>query len=137
ALTQKRWTMRDLEKRIDFSYEHIRKVFRGMSIMSEGFNVAVCKALSLNEAEMWDLALREKMQAKYGALGELAIPGSNEELKEAWGELTTDQRAQVKQWVVQLADANRASRDLPQSKTEAIRDEIARLSKQLQRIEKK
>jgi hypothetical protein len=137
AMHERRWTMRDLQKRTNYSYEHIRKVLRGLPLMSEKFNVDVCGVLGLDSRAMWELALREKLEGKFGSIGSMLLPDGAQALKSAWAELTEEQKAQVSDFATQLANANRASRSESDRSVQQIRDEIEVLSRKLHRLEKK
>jgi len=56
-------TIEQLAEAIGFSYENVRKVYKGEHDGSRVFNEAVCACLGLHEGVMWDLA----QQAKGGA----------------------------------------------------------------------
>src|SRR5262249_28980711 len=106
AMYAKNMSRRDLEKKTNYSYEHIRKVLRGLPLMSEQFNIDICKELDLNPDETWQLALREKFQSKGLAV---TLPG-DPRLKAAWADLPNVERESIIKIAEGMAEAWRATR---------------------------
>jgi transcriptional regulator with XRE-family HTH domain len=104
AMKQRTVTIRELARRLDYSYEHVRKVVRGEPVVSPEMNEKICKALHLNQAQMWAIAEREKAVRKIDQipLEHRPIPT---ELAQSWGRLTGDQQqkilALVRGWLVE------------------------------------
>src|SRR4051812_46223387 len=109
AMRAKGMTRRDLEKAIDYSYEHIRKVVSGLPLMSEDFNDKVCRVLELDAPAMWAIAQGEKLKRTYGSIPTVALPTNR--LKELWSELSADDQAAIMTIAEGMAARRRAERD--------------------------
>ncbi len=53
--------LRDLERLTGYSYEHVRKVWTGMVVMSRELNDKLCAVLGLDAEVMWGLAAAERV----------------------------------------------------------------------------
>lgn len=100
-------TIRNLEKLMGYSYEHIRKIVHGEPFASRDFNEAICKLLGLPEEEMWQLAQEEKLAKKYGTSMTIRLP-HDERLEELWPKLTETDHERVIRIMEGMAMANEA-----------------------------
>jgi len=73
-------TIRQLAQLCGYSYESVRRVYKGDAIGSEVMNEALCRALGLPEDEMWALAEFEKTNMKRDASLLTATAGSGGEI---------------------------------------------------------
>lgn len=120
--TGERLTIRDLAKRTGFSYEHVRKAYNGeTTFISNEFNAAVCKELNLNEDDMWKIALREKLRAKFGSSADLEMP-KDQRLVKALEQLEADERTRV----ILFAEGLVIEKQLQHAREEALSSSIAK-----------
>lgn len=78
--------VRELARRVGYSYEHVRKAYNGEThYISPKFNKRLCKALGLDETDMWQLVQAEKMTARFGG-DQTPIP--KRRLDEIWKQLS-------------------------------------------------
>ena len=85
-------SIRDLEKLIGVTYEHIRKCVRGEPVVSAKLNEALCKHLGLDTAEMWKIAQREKAKRKFKQLATDPLIDVDVRLSAIWSDLRADER---------------------------------------------
>ena len=83
-----------LAEAIGFSYENVRKVYKGEHDGSREFNEAVCAFLGLHEGVMWDLAQQSKAQRRLGLSVLTRLP-KDVRLVEIWPRLTDADREKV------------------------------------------
>lgn len=86
-------TILDLAKKLDLSYEHTRRIVRGM-IPSRRMLKAICEELKLPYKQVLDLANADKITEKYGELPAVMAgkkPGM-EPLERVWDDLNEDQQ---------------------------------------------
>lgn len=69
-LEDKKMSVMDLAKAIKTTYEHTRKVVRGLAFPSRYLLKDICKVLDLKEEDMWKLVVSDKIQFKYGGIPE-------------------------------------------------------------------
>lgn len=106
-----------------FSYEHVRKIVGGLPLMSEKFNDEVCKALHLDPAAMWQVALREKMARSGADLTAMMMPDPR--LKDFWAELSKDDRERLLSIAQGMVETRRAERSFrEEDDPEVIREHI-------------
>jgi transcriptional regulator with XRE-family HTH domain len=55
-----------LAKQINMTYEHVRKLCRGLAFPSLSLLKNICRALDLKEDAMWQLIVADKVERKYG-----------------------------------------------------------------------
>jgi hypothetical protein len=103
-------TIKALAEAIGFSYENVRKVYKGEHDGSREFNEALCAALGLDEARMWDLAQQAKAQRRLG-LAVLARLPKDIRLVQIWPRLTETDREKVIKIAEGFALAEEAVRD--------------------------
>jgi hypothetical protein len=84
--------LRALEAAANYSYEHLRKILSGEPVVSGDCNEAICLALGLDVNRMWELATREKAQRRYPHLTRTILCPEDGRLREAWRDLTSDQK---------------------------------------------
>jgi transcriptional regulator with XRE-family HTH domain len=105
-------SMPELAQRTNLSYEHIRKLAKGLAYPSEPAVAAIAKALALDRADLLRMVVEDKMgrtfRFKFHALTE-ADEGLDPLLpiKRVWSQLTPEQREMVIGMVQGMADRNR------------------------------
>lgn len=107
-------TLRELARLTGYSYEHVRKVMLGEPVGSVDFNRHLSQALGLDPDEMWQLALYEKAQRKYGAgssLARVALPPEHT-VAMLWEKLSEESRRQVVTIMEGLAARDEVARTL-------------------------
>lgn len=72
AMEEKGWSLRNLSEELDTTYEHLRKLCRGMAFPSkyllwEG-KKNICEILGLDREQMRRLVIADKIQSKYGGI---------------------------------------------------------------------
>ena len=87
-------SIKQLAAAIGFSYENVRKVYKGEHDGSREFNEALCAALGLDAAPMWDLAQQAKAERRLG-LSVLARLPKDVRLVQIWPRLTDTDREKV------------------------------------------
>lgn len=87
-------TIKQLAEAIGFSYENVRKVYKGEHHGSRDFNDAVCAVLGLESAPMWELAQQAKAEHRLG-LSVLARLPKDARLVQIWPRLTEGDREKV------------------------------------------
>ena len=83
-------TIREASRRTGYSYEHIRKVVGGEPVVSQEFNEDLCKLLSLDAREMWNIALREKVQRRFKGVPAPLQPPADDFFTSNWSKLTPE-----------------------------------------------
>src|SRR5690349_6292058 len=109
AMEQQGITMRDLARKLDITYEHVRRVVRGEGIPSKYVLKLFCEALGLNYKEAERLATQDKIMKKYGGIP-LEISGKNPALQPiegAWDALTEDQKRAAITMITSWAKQNK------------------------------
>jgi hypothetical protein len=87
-----RKSMREVGRKIGYSYEHIRKVLAGELTFTKEFSDALCRELGLDAPQMWALAQTLKLRKKFeGARLPVDLP-RDVRIKEIWAALTETQR---------------------------------------------
>ena len=107
TMAEKRTSIRDLSRRTLFSYEHLRKVCAGMPVLSQACNAAICSAVGLqaDTHEMWELAQKEKLEARFGSA--LAAARTPSPIGQLWRRLSQDEQ----QRLLRIADGWLALRE--------------------------
>lgn len=67
ALEHNKMNVRDLAAAIDGSYEHLRKLLKGLAYPSGYLLKDICKVLKLDFNEMENLVTQDKLEAKFGS----------------------------------------------------------------------
>jgi len=86
--------IRDLSRRMEFSYEHVRRIVRGESIPSKPALRMLCQELGIDFAKADRLATADRMNKKYGEVpAEISEkkPGL-EPLERVWDDLLPAQQ---------------------------------------------
>lgn len=113
-----RYNRRHLKELTGFSYEHIRKVCAGLPIMSEQFNDKVCGVLGIDPVEMWQIALREKI--------DLNGPSYRQQFADVWDTLSIEDQARVLKIAVGIAEQRAVEKsEREEDDPETIRERIA------------
>lgn len=93
--------IRELAQLTGYSYEHMRKIYKGKHDPKQQFSVSsdcnmiLCDVLGLNPDEMWALAQREKFASKAGYLPMQLEDPEGREMSELWEHLDKHQRDTV------------------------------------------
>jgi transcriptional regulator with XRE-family HTH domain len=66
ALSEREMSLRDLAAKTDGTYEHMRKITKGIAYPSRLLLKEICKTLHLNLDEMDRLISQDKLQHRYG-----------------------------------------------------------------------
>jgi predicted transcriptional regulator len=82
ALVEKGMTLVEFARQIDANYEHLRKVFKGITYPSKRMLEVICKPLKLNVAQMEVLLAQDRMEKKLGKKAFNAASGRNEHASE-------------------------------------------------------
>lgn len=101
--------LRDLAAKVDSTYEHMRKLIKGMAYPSKHLLRTLCDVLDLKLSEMEKLVFADRIQHKYGKLPHL-LSGKNPELdpiEKDWDALTDDQKEAAKVMIHAWATQNR------------------------------
>jgi transcriptional regulator with XRE-family HTH domain len=67
-LEQKGWSVLRLAKELDATYEHVRKIAKGLTFPSMRFLKDLCRVLGLDYGEMARLVVADKIERKYGGI---------------------------------------------------------------------
>jgi hypothetical protein len=57
-----------LAEQVDATYEHLRKIAKGIAFPSRRLLKDICRVLGLNEEDMWRLVISDKLRDKYGEI---------------------------------------------------------------------
>ena len=113
VLEERKMTLRDLAARVESTYEHMRKLVRGIAQPSKLMLKEICVTLKLDFDEMVQIVEEDRIQKKYGGaaykmigkdprIGELETAGLRQ--------LTDEQVKMVASMVQTLARGNRKVR---------------------------
>ncbi len=104
--------LRELATKTDSTYEHMRKLLKGMAYPSKYLLRILCKVLDLELGEMEKILTADRIQKKYGKMPHL-LSGKNPELdpiEKDWEALTEDQKSAAKLMIHAWASENRRRR---------------------------
>src|SRR5438105_15652170 len=104
-------TIRQLAQRTGLTYEHIRKVVKGIAYPSEFALRELCRVLELEVSRMEPLAVADRIEKKYGGIPH-ALAGNHPELSLLapwWDRLTEEQKQSFRIQIKSVADANHQS----------------------------
>lgn len=76
CLEQKGWSIRRLAENAELTYEHARKLVRGIAFPSKRLLKTLCELLGLKYGEMEKLVVGAKIRRKYGTIP-MEIAGKN------------------------------------------------------------
>jgi transcriptional regulator with XRE-family HTH domain len=65
-LEQKGWSVLRLAQKLDATYEHVRKIAKGLTFPSKLFLKEICRVLGLDFDEMIKLVVADKIEKRYG-----------------------------------------------------------------------
>jgi transcriptional regulator with XRE-family HTH domain len=68
ALEKKGWTVMKLAEELDATYEHVRKIVRGLGFPSKRMLRDICGMLDLNFEQMNKLAIADRIEKRYGTI---------------------------------------------------------------------
>jgi transcriptional regulator with XRE-family HTH domain len=103
-------SIKDLALALGITYEHARKVVRGLVIPHGLLLREICSVLALDHAELLKLVNTADIMKKYGSLP-AEIAGKNPELQiieRAWASLSAAQKQDLNTQAVTWAKRNRA-----------------------------
>lgn len=104
AMEAKKYNRRTMQRLTGFSYEHIRKICKGVTTLSTTCNETLCRHLDLDEAQMWQILMQEKMEAK-GGFQSLQL--QDVRLNELWEDLAAASRESIIKIAEGLAEMDR------------------------------
>jgi transcriptional regulator with XRE-family HTH domain len=105
-------SLNDLAKKVDITYEHVRRVVRGNGAPSKFVLKLICEELKLPLREAEKLAMVDKIWGKYGKLLTEYMgqkPGM-EPIERVWDKLSEEQKSSIVVMVQSLAKASKAAR---------------------------
>lgn len=93
AAKHKKMFIRDLADRIEYGYEHVRQIWKGLSLnVSKDCNRLICEALNLPQDEMYRILENQKFAKKHGYRPAPVTDPREQQLHEVWSELDPDQQ---------------------------------------------
>jgi hypothetical protein len=93
CLEERGWSILTLAERAELTYEHARKLVRGLAFPSKRLLTVLCDLLGLHGEEIERLVIADKIRRKYGTIP-LEIAGKNprfERFEHLLPKLTEDQ----------------------------------------------
>jgi len=88
--------LKEVAKRVGYSYEHVRQALLGRPVGSRRFNDELAKICALDADEMWRLASKEKAVQRYGSeVARTLTPPPDRRMVTVWERLTESERLQV------------------------------------------
>lgn len=124
--------LRDIQKKTGFSYEHLRKIRAGRSVLSKEVSDAICKELGLDPKAMWEIARVEKLQNRYGQIPAVLVSVPDDRAKRGWPLLTREQQQEVIAMIEMMARRNTIM-EQPDNESELIKI-IATASAKLSKV---
>lgn len=100
-------TIRQVADAVGYSYEHIRKMYKGAAVAGWECHKEVCEFLGLDINAMWDLAQREKIAEKIGYKPVQIEDPLGRQLREYWTILDEDDRRVILKMAQGLATQTR------------------------------
>lgn len=88
-------SIREVARRLGYSYEHVRKVYNGEPVVSVEFNAAICKLLGLNADIMWRQARLEKLKDRFGIPEGELLPPDNKKFAAVFEQLPDDKKKEL------------------------------------------
>ncbi len=104
-------TLLELSDKTGASYEHVRKLSRGLASPSPLMLKEICEVLKLNRKDMERIVTADKIRAQFGKIPD-EIAGKNPEmtkLEQYWPNLTPEQKAGLEAQARTLIQLNRAA----------------------------
>lgn len=108
--TGEQLTLRDLSRRLNYSYEHLRKILKGEPVVSQEFNQQLCDLLGLDAPKMWSLMTREKVAKRFKGVPMPLRPPSDEFFAENWSRLTPENVETLRQMMEAMLVMNERRR---------------------------
>jgi hypothetical protein len=107
------YTLSDIDRALNFSYEHIRGVVSGENTsFSPKFNDEICQFLGLDADRMWQIAQSIRAEKKFGADARVRIMApANSKLKSVWDTLTDHQKGNIVKLAESYAAANKIEQE--------------------------
>lgn len=105
--------LRDLAMRVEASYEHMRKLVKGMTPPSKPLLKLICKEIKLDYQEMLQIVEEDRIQKKYGdAVYKMVGKDPSIGVVEAAGlrELSKDEVKMVANFIQSLAKGRRKAK---------------------------
>jgi hypothetical protein len=101
-------SLHDLKKELSMSYEHTRKLVRGLAFPSPNTLKVMCKFLGLDFEEMSRYTTEAQIKLKHGKAAEslFEVPEDAQDIMTGWAHLTPDQKRDATAMVVGWANAN-------------------------------
>lgn len=88
-------SIREVARRLGYSYEHVRKVYNGEPVVSPEFNTAMCKLLGLDAEAMWRQARLEKLKDRFGIPEGELLPPDNKKFAAVFEKLGDEKRKEL------------------------------------------
>ena len=110
ALALKGFSLRGLARETGMSYEHARRLARGIALPSPMALRSLCRVLALDETEMAKLVAGDEIRHRYGGIP-YEIAGKNPELEPVeryWPQLSAAQKEIVLDLLKTMVRRNRA-----------------------------
>jgi transcriptional regulator with XRE-family HTH domain len=101
-------TIKDVAGRSGLTYEHVRKLVKGDAYPSRLALRELCQVLQLQNADMNELAIADRLEKKYGGIPH-ALAGRHPELSllaRWWDLLTADQKESFRIQIRSVAESN-------------------------------
>lgn len=112
ALEKNNMSLNELGEKTESTYEHTRKLVRGMAYPSKHLLKAICKVLDLKVSEMEDLINADKIQHKYGNSANRLFKRNPEleEVERNWDYLSEDQKSTINTMISTFRKQNSAAK---------------------------
>jgi transcriptional regulator with XRE-family HTH domain len=106
AMENNNVSVKDLCEMIDMTYEHTRKIAKGLVVPSKNMAGIIAEAMKLPKRELQELAMEDKLLAKFGGVAS-KMAGRNPELEPidaVWGIFDENDKREIYQYVQMRAD---------------------------------
>jgi transcriptional regulator with XRE-family HTH domain len=112
AMEERGVSIRDLAKKLDLSYEHVRRIVRGITIPSTALLLMMCSELGLDKTAMLAAARMTKVLKDYGGIPPELIghKAGLEPIERVWDRLTDDQQKDAVTMIEGWARRNRSKK---------------------------
>lgn len=111
AMKDQSMSLKDLNESLGITYEHVRKIVKGLTIPSAETAKKFAEVLKLNIKELVDTAMEDKLISKFGSVAS-KVAGRNPELDPidaVWDLLTPDDKQEIFGLVNMKANHRRAN----------------------------
>jgi len=110
-MREKGMSIRELAGLVGVTYEHARRLSRGLSVPSRYMCRVICEALDLNFAEVYPGVVKDSVERRYGkSVKPEEIDGHVDPVHKLWGRLTPSQQRDFFTQMESLADRNNKER---------------------------